>query len=55
MNKKNNNPSIECSVYSCANHSDSGAYCALSKIQVGTHEQAPNVVECTDCQSFEKK
>ena len=52
--KSHNNPSIECSIYSCAHHSKDAGYCALDRIQVGTHESDPSVVECTDCQSFEK-
>ncbi len=53
--KSQNNHSIECSVYTCANHSKSDSFCALEKIKVGTHESNPTEVECTDCQSFEKK
>ncbi|PYG87072.1 uncharacterized protein DUF1540 [Ruminiclostridium sufflavum DSM 19573] len=53
MNSKN--PSIACTVSSCKFHSSSEDYCALQKIQVGTHESDPTMIECTDCQSFEKK
>ncbi len=53
--KSQNNHNIECSVYTCANHSKSDSFCALEKIKVGTHESNPTEVECTDCQSFEKK
>ncbi len=49
------NPSIGCTVTSCKYHSNSKDYCALEKIQVGCHESDPSVVQCTDCQSFEKK
>jgi len=49
------NPCIQCTIFSCANHNESEEYCALEQIQVGTHESDPKVVECTDCQSFEKK
>ena len=49
------NPAIGCTVTSCANHSSIDQYCALDKIQVGTHETDPKVDQCTDCQSFEKK
>lgn len=49
------NPCIQCSIYSCANHNETEEYCALEQIKVGTHEANPDVVECTDCQSFEKK
>ncbi len=50
MEKKSNH-CIACSVHQCANNSGEG-YCALEKIQVGTHEQNPTVVQCTDCESF---
>ncbi len=53
--KSHNNHSIECSIYNCANHSKNDGYCALNKIKVGTHESNPTEVECTDCQSFERK
>jgi len=53
--KSQNNPNIECTVYNCANHSKNDSYCALSKIKIGTHESNPTKVECTDCQSFERK
>ena len=49
------NKSIECSVTQCRNHCSSDHYCALDKIQVGTHEADPTVKQCTDCMSFEKK
>ena len=49
------NPSIGCTVTNCKYHSDTEQYCALQKIQVGTHESNPSKVECTDCQSFSKK
>ena len=50
MEKKSNH-CIACSVHQCANNSGEG-YCALEKIQVGTHEQNTTVVQCTDCESF---
>ncbi len=50
MEKKANH-CIACSVEQCANNSHSG-YCVLDKIQVGTHESNPTVVQCTDCESF---
>lgn len=53
MNDKN--PSIGCTVTNCKYHNDYENYCALQKIQVGTHESNPDRVECTDCQSFEKR
>ncbi|WP_313563169.1 DUF1540 domain-containing protein [Ruminiclostridium cellobioparum] len=52
--KSHNNHNIECSIYTCANHSKNDGYCALNKIKVGTHEDNPTEIECTDCQSFER-
>ncbi len=46
------NKSIQCTVTQCANHCQKEDYCSLSKIQVGTHESNPTMVECTDCNSF---
>ena len=46
------NRSIHCSVNNCAHHCQTQNYCALESIQVGTHEENPTQVECTDCQSF---
>lgn len=47
------NPSIKCTVSNCKFNNRSKHYCRLEEIQVGTHEQRPSQVECTDCQSFE--
>ncbi|MDD2189937.1 MAG: DUF1540 domain-containing protein [Eubacteriales bacterium] len=52
MDKTNRNHSIMCSVDACKHHCDNAEYCALSQIQVGTHEQAPKDKKCTDCESF---
>jgi len=49
------NRCIECSVTSCANHSQTENYCALDKIKVGTHESNPTDVRCTNCNSFVPK
>ncbi len=49
------NQSIGCTVQQCQYHSGQSNYCTLDKINVGTHEQNPTVVECTDCQSFKLK
>ncbi len=49
------NHSIGCTVDQCKHHCSTEPYCSLSKITVGTHETNPTMVECTDCQSFEKK
>lgn len=46
------NPSIKCSVEQCK-YNNQEKYCTLSAIQVGTHEEHPKQVECTDCNSFE--
>ncbi len=46
------NRSIMCSVDSCQHHCDSEDFCALDRIQVGTHETDPAMNQCTDCQSF---
>ncbi len=49
------NKSIECTVQQCQHHCGHENYCSLNKIQVGTHEAHPTVVECTDCNSFKVK
>ncbi|MBQ9493370.1 MAG: DUF1540 domain-containing protein [Oscillibacter sp.] len=46
------NRSIQCTVNSCAHHCQNEQFCALDSIQVGTHEEHPTEVECTDCMSF---
>ena len=46
------NRAIHCNVTSCAHHCQSGDYCGLNTIQVGTHEKHPSMDQCTDCQSF---
>lgn len=46
------NKSIKCSVKQCAHHCKDDNYCALSSIQIGTHEVNPTEVKCTDCESF---
>ncbi|MBQ9521309.1 MAG: DUF1540 domain-containing protein [Oscillospiraceae bacterium] len=46
------NHSIHCTVDSCAHHCEDAEFCALDSIQVGTHEEHPTEVECTDCMSF---
>ena len=52
MENKTSNPSIECSVKQCANHSPSEDYCTLGKVRIATHEPDPKVCECVDCESF---
>lgn len=49
------NQSISCTVKQCSYHCDSKDYCSLDKISVGTHEQNPTQVQCTDCESFKAK
>jgi hypothetical protein len=53
--KSRANQSIGCSVQQCEYHCDSKDYCSLDKINVGTHEQNPTQVQCTDCESFKAK
>ena len=47
------NKSIECTVEQCRHHCGDVDYCALSSINVGTHEANPTQTECVDCNSFE--
>lgn len=49
------NQSIGCTVVQCKYHDQTQDYCSLDKIMVGTHEQNPTMVQCTDCESFELK
>lgn len=46
------NESIKCTVQQCK-YNNKHDYCSLEQIVVGTHEDHPKVVECTDCKSFE--
>ena len=55
MENKTSNPSIECSVKQCANHSPSEDYCTPGKVRIATHEPDPKVCECVDCESFVKR
>ena len=50
--RNNANKSIGCTVTQCEYHCGSENYCSLDKINVGTHEQNPTEVKCTDCESF---
>lgn len=49
----NGNPSIKCTVNSCAYHANSSGLCTLNSIDVGCTKQ--NVSECqaTECSSFQ--
>ena len=49
----NANKSIRCTVSQCQNHCQGVDYCALSAIEVGTHEANPTQSQCVDCNSFE--
>ncbi|MBR2483848.1 MAG: DUF1540 domain-containing protein [Oscillospiraceae bacterium] len=53
----NNNPNtaIHCTVEQCAHHCGDKQYCALSTVQIGTHESNPTEQKCVDCQSFKRK
>ena len=53
----NNNPNtaIHCTVEQCAHHCGDKQYCALSTVQIGTHETNPTEQKCVDCQSFKRK
>lgn len=48
------NPSIRCTVTSCAHHCRSAQYCGLETINVGTHLPESSAEQSTDCRSFEK-
>ena len=49
----NSNPSIKCSVSSCAYHNSQQCACTLNEIKVGCCE--PNATKCasTECASFQ--
>lgn len=55
MSKHTPNPSIRCTVTTCAHNCGDEHYCALDTIQVGTHEPNPTEPQCTDCESFRMK
>ncbi|MBR2149671.1 MAG: DUF1540 domain-containing protein [Campylobacter sp.] len=42
-------------VEQCAHHCGDKQYCALSTVQIGTHESNPTEQKCVDCQSFKRK
>ena len=54
-NSKCKNESIRCSVSQCKHNMVTEDYCSLDSISVGTHEDDPEVPECTDCNSFCKR
>lgn len=49
--EKNGNPSIKCSVSSCAYHGS--GLCTLSHITVGHTQQNVSKCEATECSSFQ--
>ncbi|MBP3360526.1 MAG: DUF1540 domain-containing protein [Clostridia bacterium] len=49
------NESIKCTVKQCVHHCGDADYCTLGAVNIGTHEMNPTMVECTDCNSFQKK
>lgn len=46
------NECIRCTVGQCRHHCGSQNYCSLATVQIGTHEAAPSMDQCTDCKSF---
>lgn len=55
MKMEKANKCIACTVEQCKNHCQDEDYCKLDSIRIGTHEPNPKMVECVDCESFEKK
>jgi hypothetical protein len=47
------NPSIKCSVDSCAHHAANGGMCTLQEISVGCTQQNVSKCESTECASFQ--
>lgn len=43
------NACIQCSIKECKHHCGTEDYCTLNQIKVGTHENHPTKIECTDC------
>ena len=52
MENKSCNTSIQCSVTSCAYHSDAKHCCTLPTIKVGCCDSHPTKCEGTECASF---
>ena len=46
------NACIQCSIKECKHHCGDENYCSLNQIKVGTHENHPTKIECTDCESL---
>lgn len=55
MGNCNANRSIKCNVPSCENHCGESNFCSLDCVCIGTHENDPAMIPCTDCQSFVNK
>lgn len=53
MQHSNGNPSIKCSVNSCAYHATGADMCTLQAIQVGCTCQDVSKCEATECASFQ--
>ena len=54
MSKSNSaNPSIKCSVNSCAYHCGGSDCCSLNEIKVGCCEQNVSNCKSTECASFQ--
>ena len=47
------NPSIKCSVSSCAYHGGNTGECTLQTIQIGCTSQSVSKCEATECASFQ--
>lgn len=52
MDNKNANPSIECTVTSCAYHCNDKQYCSLNTIKVGHQTNCVTTPGATECASF---
>ena len=53
MQRNNGNPSIKCSVNSCAYHAASDGLCTLNEIKVGCSCQDVSNCTSTECASFQ--
>ena len=42
------NKHIGCTIHNCEHHCSCEDFCSLDKIEVGTHEANPTVVQCKD-------
>lgn len=52
MSDHHGNPSIKCSVRSCAYHTGKTDMCTLNAIQVGCTQNNVGKCDCTECASF---